>query len=935
MTESKIIHLKTGENIQILDVYPDYLTDKKYVVYRHQNQIYISDYEQLKLHAQPLDPKKEHRTTTNKIKLYRQYFRGDDNKVALSFENNEKKRVYYVWCNLRKKYPCPKIKSPSFKCSECKFQQFQPLNDQIIFEHLKGKNQYGKEAFYGIYPIREDNTVYFLAFDFDKHNWKEIVKALVKTCQKFKLSPLLELSQSGNGCHVWIFFQEAISAKKARQLGDALLKYTMQNYPQLNFDAFDRLFPSQDERSIAGFGNLIALPLQGEKVRHGKSRFIDNHFEIIEDIWGTLENTPKINETQVDEVIQNIQTILPIQFYKEEAQSQEMNLFQINEESHSYNNNIEITASNELILNIKDLPKPALVQLKYLSSFINKNYYIKQRKRLSTHDTPRIIGLAKISDQQLRLPRGLLSNVCQLLPNATVKEDYNQVVPLNVQFSGTLYPEQQIAFEKLKDTQSGILCAGTGFGKTVVAAKLIAVKQARTLVLVNNKNLAKQWKNAIKQFLVIKNAEQKEVKNFVGELYGGKDNLKGMIDIALFQSLNKREDLPELLQNYEMVIVDEAHHISAKTFEDIVSQSKSRYIYGLTATPHREDHLENILFMRIGPIIHTADKIVPKHISQQLYLRFTSCGEHLSTIEQQSLHQNYQMILENETRNQIIIQDIVACIKQNRHLIVLSRYVKHIKQLNELLYKIEPTIPIYMLNGKMKAKDLQIELGKLKQEGRPFVLFTTGSYAGEGFDLPALDTLMLTMPISGKTSLQQYLGRLLRNLDEKEKLYVFDYVDYAIPMMYRMYQKRLSYYRKAGYSIMTDIHSNQYKSELITQNHQEIFENDILHCRQVHFIYSYLSQSEAAWLVELSKKKEIQIVLLLDKKIANQPHLQSSLANIETNGGQCIYLEKIRQRMAILDKKISWLLPDTNQEEIALRLISPEIAQNFLKYFLQ
>ncbi|OUQ09951.1 hypothetical protein B5E88_07945 [Enterococcus cecorum] len=154
---------------------------------------------------------------------------------------------------------------------------------------------------------------------------------------------------------------------------------------------------------------------------------------------------------------------------------------------------------------------------------------------------------------------------------------------------------------------------------------------------------------------------------------------------------------------------------------------------------------------------------------------------------------------------------------------------------------------------------------------------------------------MLTMPISGKTSLQQYLGRLLRNLDEKEKLYVFDYVDYAIPMMYRMYQKRQSYYRKAGYSIMTDIHSNQYKSELITQNYREIFEKDILNCQQVHFIYSYLSQSEATWLVEISMKKKIQFVLLLDKKIANQPHLQSCLVNIETNGGQCIYLEKIRQ----------------------------------------
>ena len=935
MIENKIIHLKTGENIQILDIYPDYLSDKRYVVYRHQDKIYISDYGQLKLHIQSLDSKKEPRTTADKIKLYRQYFRGDDNKVALSFENNEKKRVYYIWCNLRKQYPCPKIKNPSFKCSECKFQQFQPLNDQIIFEHLKGKNQYGKEAFYGIYPLREDNTVYFLAFDFDKHNWQEIVQSLVETCQKFKLSPLLELSQSGKGCHVWIFFQEAILAKKARQLGDALLKYTMQNYPQLSFDAFDRLFPSQDERSIAGFGNLIALPLQGEKVKQGKSRFIDNHFEIVEDIWGTLEDTPKISETQVDEIIQNIKTLLPIQFFKEEQKNQETNLFQINEAAHTYKNNIEITASNELILDINDLTKPALVQLKYLSSFTNKNYYIKQRKRLSTHDTPRIISLAKIDNQQLRLPRGLLSNVRQLLPNATIKEDYNQVTPLNIQFTGSLYPEQQLAIEKLSDTQSGILCAGTGFGKTVVAAKLIATKQARTLVLVNNKNLAKQWKNSLKQFLVVKNDDQKENKNFVGEIYGGKEKLKGMIDIALFQSLNKRKDLPEILQKYEMVIVDESHHISAKTFEDIVSQSKSRYIYGLTATPHREDHLENILFMRIGPIIHTAEKSIPNHISQQLFLRFTSCGEHLSTIEQQTIHQNYQMILENETRNQVIIQDILDCIKQNRHLIVLTRYVKHIKQLYELLYKIAPTIPSYMLNGKMKAKDLQLSLEKLKQEGRPFVLFTTGSYAGEGFDLPALDTLMLTMPISGKTSLQQYLGRLLRNLDKKEKLYVFDYVDYAIPMMYRMYQKRLSYYQKAGYDIVTDIHSNQYKSELITQNYQETLKKDSLNCQQIHFIYSYLSQSEATWLVELSEKKKMQMVLLLDNKIANQPHLQSCLVNIETNGGQCIYLEKIGQRMAILDKKITWLLPDTNQEEFALRLISSEIAQNFLKYFLQ
>ncbi|MGM0122780.1 hypothetical protein IGI37_000146 [Enterococcus sp. AZ194] len=609
---------------------------------------------------------------------------------------------------------------------------------------------------------------------------------------------------------------------------------------------------NRDEVAIGGFGNLIALPLQGERVKKGYRRFIDRHFKLIEDIWGILEQTPKISYTTVDNIINKIGQKLPVQYFKPQANKQNEILLLDDSEvtSQSFDNSIEVISKNELVIKRSEISKKALIQLKFLATFHNQNFYIAQRKRLSTYGIPRLISLAEINDHEICLPRGLKNKVTELFPNAYFSDKLSQGTTLKADFNGRLSGEQNLALEALAAQDMGILSAGTGFGKTVIAAKLIADKKVNALVLVNNKNLALQWKAQLEKFLTIEGEPieertktgRKKKKAQIGKIYGGKMDRSGLVDIALFQSLTKLDNLKDIINQYGMIIVDEAHHVAAKTFEDVIKTANCRYLYGLTATPKREDHLENILYMRLGNIAYTATKEIPIYIDQKLFMRFTSLGEHEINNTLLTIHENYELMLESDERNSQIVFDICENLKEKRHVIVLSRYVKHLDILNQLLEEKDLDAPIYILNSKLKNKVLRKELMNLKQEGRSFVLLTTGSYAGEGFDLPALDTLLLTMPISGKSNLQQYLGRLLRNLDEKSELRVYDYVDYAIPMIYRMYQKRLRTYKQLGYHLYEDEHTESSKSSIMLEHYHKILDKDLLLAQKGLLVLPYLNK---------------------------------------------------------------------------------------------
>lgn len=952
----EIYKLKNNQKVHLVAIYPNYFSGKEFVLLKVEGSYSIAD--SLEFQANIItDPaiSKAKRTTSEKVQLYRSYFRGRENMLATSFENTSGKRVYYPLCLSRKKYPCPKIKQGKFPCTKCQFQNFQPILDEQIINHLRGFDRRGRETFYGIYPITEANTVYFLAFDFDKKDWQQSGLAFVKVAKKLGLSPLIELSQSGNGCHIWFFFVEAIQAKLVRQFGLGILKYAMLDQPKLAFDSYDRMFPNQDALSNGGFGNLIALPLQGSKVKNGTSRFIDEHFNLIEDIWGALEATPKLKQNQIERIIKEIDYVLPTEYYQttykySKLSDKEISLFTDPKLPTSFMNKIDIVVRNQLELKRNDLTKEELVQLKFLATFHNKAFYVAQNKRQSTRGIPRFICLAEITDSAVYLPRGLEPQVHKLFPSASFIYRTEFGEKLNINFKGSLYPKQEQALADLTLKPMGILCAGTGFGKTVVAAKLIAERKLSTLVLVHNKNLANQWKASLEKFLEIEEEPHEEQtptgrrrkKSKIGKIYGGTINRSKLIDIGLFQSLAKQQNLEELFKDYGMIIVDEAHHIAAKTFEDVIKKAANQYIYGLTATPTRDDGLENILYMRLGEIAHIAEKEIPTHITQKLYMRFTSVGEQLTTVQQQTIHENYQLIIDSEERIEQVVLDILENLQQNRHIIVLTRYIKHLTLLEQQLKKQKQNYKLYILNGKMSTKVLRKELLLLKKEGKPFVLLTTGNYAGEGFDLPALDTLILAMPISSHNNLKQYLGRLLRNLEEKEELRVYDYVDYAIPMIYKMYQKRLQTYKKLGYQLCDDQQSELYKSNLFTTEYQDILAKDIMNTKETLMIsLPFLDKATYQFLVELNLQNRIQNKSVFLPKSSSIPlnfqkRYRNYIKELKNLNYQIFFKENIYQKFVIIDSQLFWSLPRKHQSEdgIALRIYSSEMSERlgiFLK----
>jgi superfamily II DNA or RNA helicase len=261
--------------------------------------------------------------------------------------------------------------------------------------------------------------------------------------------------------------------------------------------------------------------------------------------------------------------------------------------------------------------------------------------------------------------------------------------------------------------------------------------------------------------------------------------------------------------------------------------------------------------------------------------------------------------------------------------------VKHLAILKQLLEQAIMDVPIYMLTSKMKNKVLHQELTDLKKEGRPFVLLTTGSYAGEGFDLPALDTLLLVMPISGKSSLQQYLGRLLRKLEDKNELRVYDYVDYAIPMLYRMYQKRLATYKKLGYHLYDDQMTELSRSNLFTDYYQEILFKDLKALKAGLLTLPYLSKAMFNALRLLNNPQQVTLLLPAVISIAEKKKVayQLQLEQLQKIGYTIKFKRKIAQHFAVLNDEIVWMLPESREDSIALRLLSRDIAGRLVRYF--
>ncbi|MBM7650396.1 superfamily II DNA or RNA helicase [Bacillus ectoiniformans] len=722
------------------------------------------------------------------ISLFLNLFRGRSDVFAQRWESSTTgKSGYSPACeNEWDKELCRK---PKIKCQDCSHRSFHTLTPQVIYEHLSGKRTIG------IYPLLEDNTCNFLAVDFDKKQWKDDVRAFIETCKSFGLSYHIERSRSGEGAHVWFFFETPIRASLARKLGDVLLSKTREKRFEIGMDSFDRMFPNQDLLPKGGFGNLIALPLQKQAKMKGNSVFVNDSFQEIADQWQYLSSIKKISEKNILQIVADI--------------SEEESYTKPNEKvgSSTLPRQITIELKHGIQIPKSSLPSKILNELQKLGTFGNPEFFKAQAKRFSTHRIPKIIDCTQINDHSLLLPRGLLEKVKEIFLKYHIEMNIinNQFTgnSIDAKFYGQLTTQQEDAVTSMVKYDNGVLAADTGFGKTVTAAALISRNKTNTLIIVHRTQLVEQWKERLSTFLNI------PVKK-IGQIGGGKNKPSYNIDISTIQSLNHNGLIKPELQHYGQIIVDECHHISAVSFEKVLKTVRAKKVYGLTATPVRKDGLQPIIFMQCGPIRYKTNNKQQANIrpfKQTLVKRET-----LMKTDETDIQSIYSLISTNKERNDMIFNDVLQALEEKRSPIVLTERLEHVDELYELFKGFAKNIII--LSGSIKKKERQHRIEKLINlpDSEERLLIATGKYVGEGFDDSRLDTLFLTMPISWKGTLQQYVGRLHRQHRDKEEVKVFDYVDSNVDVLQKMFEKRLKGYKNIGYSLYGE---NKEKSQQI------------------------------------------------------------------------------------------------------------------------
>jgi superfamily II DNA or RNA helicase len=735
-------------------------------------------------------------SSDEKVKLFRSLFRGREDVYAARWEGRNGKTGYSPAHR--------KIWSNSFQKRPDEPKEYFPLTDQVIHDHLTGK------LTAGVYPLLTDETCWFLAADFDKTTWQDDVRAFLQTCADWKIPAALERSRSGRGGHVWIFFDAPLPAGLARKLGAAILTRTMERRHQLGLDSYDRFFPSQDTMPKGGFGNLIALPLQHLPRSHGNSVFLAADFNPHPDQWAFLSGIQRTSLPEIETLVRDAERSDEIIGVRRSVTDDDSNEdpWTLPPSRKKKDQPIpgplppsaKIVRSNLVYVEKEGLPSAMLNRLHRLAAFQNPEFYRAQAMRLSTFGKPRVIRCAEEFPKHIALPRGCLDEVTAFFKshNVLVQLEDQRFVgsPIEVKFQGQLRPEQQAAANAILASDDGILCATTAFGKTVIAAWLIAERKVNTLVLVHRRQLLDQWRERLAAFLNL------PIKS-IGQIGGGRRRASGMIDVAVIQSLNRKQVVDYIVANYGHVIVDECHHLSAVSFEQVLRQVKARYITGLTATPQRKDGHHPIIVMQCGPIRHRVDakaQALAQPFNHFVIPRPTNFRLPPST-EKPEMHELYAALANNKARNDLICVDLMRSVKAGRSPILLT---ERTSQVDEFASRLTGLVKhIVVLKGGMGAKQRRAIAEQLTTipDGEERVLLATGRCIGEGFDDARLDTLFLAMPISWRGTLQQYVGRLHRLHNNKREVIVYDYVDGCVPVFSAMYSKRVRGYEAVGYKI--------------------------------------------------------------------------------------------------------------------------------------
>ena len=746
-----------------------------------------------------------------KIKLFRSLFRGRDDIYACRFESRKTGKSGYApaCANEWVRGICEK---PQIKCAECAHRRFLPLTDDVIRWHLSGCDANGQHFVAGVYPMLPDETCFFLAVDFDKAGWREDAHAFLETCHRMDLAAAVEQSRSGQGGHVWLFFEEAVPATLARQLGSHILTETMERRPDIGLDSYDRFFPNQDTLPQGGFGNLIALPLQKTARGHGNSVFLDDHFVPHRDQWAVLSKADRIARSHLEDVVREAERcgrILGVRLPpadEDEPEPWTAPPSRRRKEAPIVGElprSLELVLGNEIYIAKEGLLPGLRNRLLRVAAFQNPEFYKTQAMRLPTYDKPRIIACAEDHPHHIGLPRGCLDDVCQVLTEVSirpvVRDERSAGQPLDVAFAGELRPEQRLAADAMLKHETGVLAATTAFGKTVVAAWLIAQRGVNTLVLVHRRQLLDQWLERLAAFLDVP-------AKSIGRIGGGRHKPTGLLDVAVFQSLVRKGVVHDCMGNYGHLIVDECHHLSARSFEQVVRRAKARFVVGLSATVTRKDGHHPIIFMQCGPVRHRVNaraQAATRPFAHTVIVRPTSFQSDTSTDSNRraEFHGLYQRLIDDESRNRAISDDIVQSVQHGRSPLVLTERNEHLDRLERSLAA--SICHLVVLRGGMGKRQRAAAAERLAaippDEGR--VILATGRYLGEGFDDARLDTLFLTLPVSWRGTIAQYVGRLHRLYDGKRDVRVYDYADLNVPMLARMFDRRCRGYEAVGYAI--------------------------------------------------------------------------------------------------------------------------------------
>jgi superfamily II DNA or RNA helicase len=711
-----------------------------------------------------------------KIELFRSLFAGRDDVFARRWDNERTGKhgwspeVRGGWANARR---------PD--------REYLPYTDEVVERHLAG------DIHAGLYPLQRGDTCRLLACDFDGSGWALDALAYLDAARAAGVPAVLERSRSGDGGHVWVFFDGSVPASSARRIGVHLVREAMTVRAELDLASYDRLFPAQDFVPKGGsFGNLIALPLQGGCRKRGTTVFLDpTTLAPFEDQWAFLS---RIQLFSIDAVTEMSRSLGELPMGPDAATYRRPSALSAGPKPPP---RIAAEAKAMLAIDRIGMPPALLAALKHLGSLHNPIFYEKERQRFSTWDTPRFIRSYRETLDQLLLPRGLRDKAARIVADAgselIITEGCAADGSIDAPLLATLSPEQVLAKDALGDVDLGVLVAPPGSGKTVIGCALIAHHRVPTLVIVDRTHLVDQWRARLVTHLDL-SAKQ------VGQVGGGRNKPTGIVDVAMAQTLAQRDDLPELTARYGLVIVDECHHVPSVTFERAVREIPVRRWVGLTATPYRRDGLQALMTMHCGPVRHTMTAPLGGTLrTMNLIVHQT---DHWATEEGQHIQATFRGLVEDAVRTTAICEDIVFSARAGRNCLVLSRWTEHLDALTETLAT--KGVEALVLKGQMGKKARAAVIDRLSAppaDNMGIVLAATASLVGEGFDCPPLDTLFLAFPIKFKGNVVQYVGRVLRPTDTKTRVEVHDYVDTHIPALARMHDERRSAYIALGFEV--------------------------------------------------------------------------------------------------------------------------------------